>query len=122
MKQFGSLKYCSLKQKATVPEQRCRVDDWPGNIVLTTDFSGRKSHKTVSASCHLQAIKEAVGSYYYINLILIRRNKSNYPFHSMWQKNWMKCESDEVDNHMISVNSFFFSDLCLLLLKMRTKG
>lgn len=73
MKQFSSLKYCSLKQKAGAPEKRRRVDDWRGNKVLTTDFSGTKNQKTVSESCHSKAIKEAVGSHYYINLIPIRR-------------------------------------------------
>lgn len=55
--------------------------------MLTIDFSGMKRHKTVWAGCHSKAIWEALGSHYYINLIPIRRNESNYLFHSMWQNN-----------------------------------
>lgn len=45
MKQCSSLIYCLFRRGATAPKQRCHIDDWPGNKVLTTDFTGMKRHQ-----------------------------------------------------------------------------
>lgn len=96
MKQCSSLIYCLFRRGATAPKQRCHIDDWPGNKVLTTDFTGTKRHQTVAATCHWKAIWEAGGSHYYINLFPIRRDESNYPFHGMPQNNWMRTERGQL--------------------------